>query len=148
MRNKRTNLVDSALGLVFGIIGGGILCSFFQLFQYPRHYTLDIILSVAMLPILEETMKYLPLRLSLFKENYILIGLFVGLGFALIENFQYLFIWYNRYGNVPFDSRIKATILHTATGIILGYFVSKKKSWLGLLLAIMFHSLFNFFIGF
>jgi RsiW-degrading membrane proteinase PrsW (M82 family) len=148
MRDKRAILVDSALGLVFGIIVGGVLCLFFQLFQYPSTHLLDIILSIALLPILEECCKFIPLRLSLFKENYILVGLFVGLGFALIENLQYLFIWYNQYGNVPFDSRIKATILHIATGVILGFFVSKKKGWLGLLLAITLHAIFNFWIGF
>jgi RsiW-degrading membrane proteinase PrsW (M82 family) len=148
VRNRRTILVDSALGLVFGIMIGGVLCLFFQLFKYPQSYALDIILSLALLPALEESVKYLPLRLSLFKENYVLIGLFVGLGFAMIENFKYLYIFYNEYGYIAFDIRIKATILHITTGIILGYFVSKKKGWLGLLLAILLHSLFNFWIGF
>lgn len=148
MRDKRAIFVDSALGLVFGIIMGGILYLFFLLFKYPTNYAFGLILSVVLLPIAEECCKFIPLKFSLFKENYILIGLFVGLGFALIENFQYLYIWYGRYGNIPFDSRIKATILHITTGLLMGYFISKKKGWLGLLLAILLHSLFNFLIVF
>jgi len=141
--NKRIVFVDSALGLVFGIIIGGVLWLIFLPFKYPSDYIFGLMLSVLLLPTIEECCKFIPLRLSLFKENYILIGLFVGLGFAMLENFTYL---YN--SNVSFDNRIRATILHMATGTIMGFFISRKKGWLGLLLAITLHCLFNFWLSF
>lgn len=135
---KKALVLDSALGFVFGIIICSILFFVSRIFTYPDGTTTGILLSVLFLPIIEEVAKFIPLKLSLCKENHIWIGLFVGFGFAVFENLTYI---YNQ-GAVTYN-RIPATILHITTGVIMGYFISKKKSWIGLILAIILHGAFN-----
>lgn len=139
--NRKELILDCALGLIFGIIAGGVLF----LISLPIKFMTDtlaiIIISTILLCASEEIVKFIPLKLKLFKTNYVWIGLFVGLGFAMLENLTYL---YNR--NAVLYNRIPSTILHMITGGIMGYFVSKKKSWLGLLLATIIHCVFNFYL--
>ena len=147
MRSKSLFL-EGALGFILGIILCGSLFLFFSIFNYPSSKIIDILFALLLFPVIEEAFKYLPLQSSLFKRNYILVGLMIGLGFGLLENFIYIYPHFNQFGSILFAYRIKATSLHIATGLLMGFAVSKKKGWLGLLLAILLHSLFNFFIEF
>jgi len=141
--NGKELILDCALGLVFGIIVGGVLFLISLPIKFPTDTLAIIIISTILFCLTEEVSKFVPLKLNLFKTNHIWIGLFVGFGFAMLENFTYL---YNR--NAVLHNRIPSTILHIITGMIMGYFVSKKKSWIGLLLAIILHCAFNFYLTF
>jgi RsiW-degrading membrane proteinase PrsW (M82 family) len=138
MKNK---LVDFGLGLVAGIMSCGVLWLIFELFEYPKDFLFGLLLSVLFLPILEELTKYFPLKLSLFKENYVLIGFGIGLGFALMETFIRVYPSFSHL-----DWRFKPSLLHITTATLMGFSISKKKGWIGLLIAIALHCLYNFWI--
>lgn len=148
MRGKMPIILDGALGFILGVMLSGSLFLLVQIPVYPKSIILGMLFIILFLPVIEELLKYLPLQSSLFKKNYIVIGFAVGLGFALIESFTYIYSYFTQYGSILFTYRIGATLLHIATGGLMGFFVSKRKGWLGLLLAIMLHSLFNFYIEF
>lgn len=145
---NKTLILESALGFILGIILCGSLFLLFEMFSYPESAVPDVLLSLLFLPVIEEVFKYLPLQSSLFKRNYIIVGLMIGLGFGMLENFIYIYPYFSQFGSILFSYRIKATLLHIFTGGVMGFAVSKNKGWLGLMSAITIHSLFNFFIGF
>lgn len=139
--NRKELILDCALGLVFGIIVGGVLFLITLPIKFSTETSAIIIISTVLLCTSEEIVKFIPLKLRLFKTNYVWIGLFVGFGFAMLENFAYL---YSR--NAVLYNRIPSTILHMITGMIMGYFISKKKSWIGLLSAVIIHCAFNLYL--
>ena len=141
-------LIDGAIGLIMGIVLGGALILVLSTFKAPSNIFLNIIFIALLLPVIEETFKYLPLESSFIKSNYIIAGLMIGLGFGLIESFYYGYLYLNQLGSIFFLYRFKAVSLHILTGGIMGFAVSKRKGWLGLLLAIVLHTLFNFYIDF
>jgi len=139
--NRKELILDCALGLMFGIIASGMVFLILLPIKFSNDTLAIIIISTILFCFTEEVLKFIPLKLNLFKKNYIWIGLSVGFGFAMLENFIYL---YNR--NAVIYDRISPTILHIITGAIMGYFISKKKSWIGLLLAIIIHCAFNLYL--
>lgn len=69
------------------------------------------------------------------------MGLMVGLGFGLVE--YVLFVSDAPYDYLIYLIRFPALVIHTFTGGLMGYFISKKKSLLGLILAIVVHAIEN-----
>jgi len=146
-QKKASLFIDIPLGFAIGGLMA-IALHFLDDALYRTGAELGIIFFVAALPFLEELFKYLPLESSLFKANYIFIGLAVGLAFGLVESFVYVYSFLNQLGGTIFLHRIGATVLHIATGGIMGFFVSKRRGIIGFLVALALHYLFNFYIGF
>jgi RsiW-degrading membrane proteinase PrsW (M82 family) len=145
---SKTLFLDGVLGFVVGVVICGVLFLLFDIFTYPKDIVAGVLLSAVFLPTIEEVFKYLPLQSSLFKGNYIIVGLMIGLGFGMLESFVRIYPHLNQFGSMLFTYRSGATLLHLDTGLLMGFAVSKKKGWIGLLLAILLHSLFNFYIEF
>jgi len=134
--------LEGALGFIVGLMVCGILFLIFEIPDYPEGIVSNTLFYIFIFPIIEETFKFIPLKSSSFK-NYIIVGLMIGLGFGLLENF--IRIYPNQFGLLT--NRIGASLIHLDTGLLMGFAVSKKKGWLGWLLAILLHSLFNFWIS-
>jgi len=142
--NKKALLIclDAIKGLIMGILMATTVIMLDDI-VYRLDIALGSLFIILALPAIEESLKFLPLKSSLFKSNYILVGLMIGLGFGIMESAAYLYYFFNQVGGSLFIYRIGATLLHTITGGVMGFFVQKKKGWLGLLLAILIHFLFN-----
>lgn len=148
MKKKNlSTLLDAILGFSVGVLAASVLWILIwgskQIFSLAP--LLDIgktIFVITAVPLIEETVKFIPLKIrALFKSHYVRAGLMVGLGFGLFEYFVFV-------SNVPTDYmiylvRLPALIIHTFAGGLMGYFISKKKSLLGLVLAILTHGIEN-----
>ena len=105
----------------------------------------------------EETLKFAAIYFYIRKKtdfdepmDAIVYGTLISLGFATLENFQYVY----SAGNPDFIATLRAFTaipMHASCGIVMGYFFGKylfsgTKSYLAmsLLLPIFFHSLYNF----
>lgn len=112
-------------------------------------------------PVTEELFKYsilifYCLRLSAFDEpmDGLVYGSTAALGFAMIENFNYVYdaSYYNTtWQDIAWDRAFLTIPMHGSTGVILGFFLSyyyfyKKQIffYLGPLMAILIHFLYNF----
>ncbi|MDR3716553.1 MAG: PrsW family glutamic-type intramembrane protease [Puia sp.] len=107
----------------------------------------------------EEGSKYLMLRLyayprKAFNEPFdgIVYSIMVGMGFATVENIEYVRQFGYETGLVRFFLAIPA---HAAFAVLMGYYVGLAKfnpgrsvwlMWKGLLIAVLFHGSFDFFL--
>ena len=84
----------------------------------------------------------------------IVYAVMISLGFATVENIAYVFGSEGQEIQVAIARMLTAIPLHAVCGIILGYYVglAKFKSngasllYTGLLLAVLVHALYNYFI--
>lgn len=140
-------LLDAILSFSVGVLATSVLWMLIwgskQVFSLtPLLGIGKTIFVITAAPFIEETVKFIPLKIkALFKSHYIRAGLMVGLGFGLLEYFIFV-------SDMPTDYmiylvRFPALVIHTFTGGLMGYFISKKKSLLGLVLAILTHSVEN-----
>jgi RsiW-degrading membrane proteinase PrsW (M82 family) len=132
---------------------------------------IDIIRWFIVIALTEEVLKYLVVRVSVFKNkeldeplDIMLYMVITALGFAAVENVLYLL---SPMGNFSFASIIEATafitflrfigatFLHTLCSAVLGYFLAmsffhvKERTVLmitGLLVAVLLHGLYDFSI--
>ena len=85
---------------------------------------------------LEEFLKFSVMFLFVYRQTHfdelsdgIIYGIAVGLGYAVVENYNYLFIDY--LGQKPMEEFIMnrwwALIVHVSLGIIMGMFLAKSK---------------------
>jgi RsiW-degrading membrane proteinase PrsW (M82 family) len=112
--------------------------------------------------LVEELLKFTVLNLyfpskNLFKRYEVVIfALFISLGFAVYENFGYVFS--SKYTEISFEiafaRAFTAVPMHIFNGIIMGYFfefylLTKNKKFLGytVLLPILLHGCYNFFVS-
>ena len=112
-------------------------------------------------PVIEELLKYFILvfyclRLSAFDEpmDGLVYGSTAALGFAMIENFQYVYNasdFNSSWQDVAWVRAFLTIPMHGSTGVILGFFLSyyyfyKKQIffYIGPLVAILIHFLYNF----
>lgn len=111
----------------------------------------------------EEGMKYLVLRFynyphKEFDEPYdgIMYGVAVSLGFAAIENVMYVFMSDGAGLQTGLLRMFTAVPAHAVFGVMMGYFVGRAKFLAkgnpvierlkGLLIAILFHGMYDFFL--
>jgi protease PrsW len=111
----------------------------------------------------EETVKYLAIRLlavpmKSFNEVYdgILYGVAASLGFATVENLAYVFLSHDQGLTVALARAVLSVPGHALWGVMMGYYIGvakftedphKKRAlvWKGLLIAIFWHGLYDFF---
>jgi RsiW-degrading membrane proteinase PrsW (M82 family) len=115
-------------------------------------------------PLVEEFLKYAVVRWQVLKNpafdeplDAMLYLIISALGFAAIENIIYIFVIPNLSVQMAFSQTIvrflSATLLHTLSSGILGYFLAKsfldlknRQSifFFGFILAVAFHSFYNY----
>lgn len=95
------------------------------------------VLSVAILaPLIEEFAKAYPLfyRHGETQRSLFTLGSLVGLGFGITEFLEYVFIV-----GVPFYFRLPGIFFHAASTSIVAYGISRKKSAMFYLVAVVLH---------
>jgi len=140
----------------------------FNILPFDKNSTpLEISFIFTLYAFIEEIMKFFIIYLTIHKNKYFdepvdaMIYMIVGaLGFATLENFGVLTNVQIIKNSIPILFQIAslrfagATLLHTLTSGILGYFWalsirefgSKKPLIVGIILVTFLHTLFNFFI--
>lgn len=111
----------------------------------------------------EETVKYLAIRLlavpmKSFNEVYdgILYGVAASLGFATVENLAYVLMSHEQGFIVAVARAVLSVPGHALWGVMMGYYIGVAKFtadpqrkralvWKGLLIAIFWHGLYDFF---
>jgi len=95
---------------------------------------------------------YLPTQKKLKKFDVVIFALFISLGFAVYENFGYVFNSLENSYEIAFARAFTAVPMHIFNGILMGYFfefyiLSRDKKFLGysILLPILMHGSYNFF---
>lgn len=154
--------------IIMSFVLGGLmvfLAIFFE--KYSLNFITENKTKIIVWAIIEEVLKLLATITIIYKNkninnpiDYPMYFIAVSLGFAAFENILYLLNPINSdgaiigmiTGNLRF---LGATLLHAISGAIMGsalglaFFIEKhKKKYLliGLMLAIILHSVFNFFI--
>lgn len=136
-----------------------ILEIIFDSFEY-QSLLMYILISVALV---EEGIKFLILRYYAyskpdFNEPYdgIVYAVAISLGFATIENITYVFVYSpGSEFSIAILRMFSAIPLHAACGVLMGYYVGLakfdstnevKNLFIGLLLAIILHGIYNYFL--
>ena len=95
---------------------------------------------------------YLPTQKKLKKFDILIFALFISLGFAVYENFGYVFSNRGDAFEIAFLRAFTAVPMHIFNGIIMGYFfefysLTGNRKFLGytILLPIFLHGSYNFF---
>lgn len=97
---------------------------------------------------------YFPSKKSFKQYDVVIFALFISLGFAVYENFGYVFS--KRFSHISFEvafaRAFTAVPMHIFNGIIMGYFyefylLTKNKKFIcyAILLPIFLHGCYNFF---
>ena len=97
---------------------------------------------------------YLPTQKKLKKFDIVIFALFISLGFAVYENFGYVFNPSGTSFEIAFLRAFTAVPMHIFNGIIMGYFFefyskTGDNKFLGytVLLPIILHGSYNFFVS-
>ena len=116
--------------------------------------------------LVEETLKFLVLYFYVLREkafnepmDAIVYGIVVSLGFATLENYDYVYIWSEHYKLEPIEvayaRSYTAIPLHALCGVIMGFyfgmyaFVSGGKNLsLALIVPYIIHGSYNFLIAY
>lgn len=158
---KRLMLYCFLLGGIVSIIITTILYMFFDLFlPLNDKYSVfqQFVRAFFVVALIEEFSKYVIVRFyaqpkNAFNERFdgIVYAVMVSMGFAAVEN-----IFYVAEGGVPTAilRAFTAVPAHATFGILMGYFMGLAKfskntvklNLLGLLLAIVFHGAYDFFL--
>ena len=109
--------------------------------------------------LVEESGKFLVLRFYAYPRKSfdepldgIVYGIMIGMGFATLENLLYV----QKFGmETGFIRMLMSVPAHATFGVLMGYHVGKAKFdaansqrllWLGLMWAVFFHGLYDFFL--
>ena len=100
------------------------------------------LLLVTVAPFIEEIAKVFPLfyRHGETERSLVTLGLLIGLGFGIVEFFEYIFI-----AGSPIIGSIPHIIFHSSTATITSYGIAKKNPLPYFLIAIGLHVVNNFF---
>jgi RsiW-degrading membrane proteinase PrsW (M82 family) len=118
------------------------------------------LLSFVVVAFTEELMKWSMVRLYAYRRSFfnepfdgIVYGVMVSMGFATLENIGYVFQFGWQTGLLRMVLAVPA---HATFGVLMGYyfglarFVGKEREWglkiRGLLLAVLFHGLYDLFL--
>ncbi len=118
------------------------------------------LLAFVVVAFTEELMKWLMVRVYAYKRAFfnepfdgIVYGVMVSMGFATLENIGYVFQFGWQTGLMRMVLAVPA---HATFGVLMGYyfglarFVGKEREWglkiRGLLLAVLFHGLYDLFL--
>jgi len=112
--------------------------------------------------LVEELLKFSILYFFVFKTDSfktqfeaIFYGITVSVGFALLENFHYVYVLFKNYSDqMALLRSYSALMLHSLNGIVMGFYfsffaINKDKKFLGfcILLPIIFHGTYNFLVS-
>lgn len=108
---------------------------------YPATFAVSI-LVIILAPFIEELAKVFPLfyRHGETERSIVNIGLLIGLGFGIVEFFEYVFL-----AHVPFFVRIPGVIFHASSASITAYGIAKKNPLPYYLISVSLHITNNFF---
>ncbi|MBI2013374.1 MAG: PrsW family intramembrane metalloprotease [Candidatus Colwellbacteria bacterium] len=118
-------------------------------------FTLQPIILVGLigLAFIEEVFKFVAVYITASKSKYFdesidrMIYMITGsLGFAAFENILYLLSAGESFVSVNIFRAIGAILLHAVAGGFIGYYWSKGKIILGIVLAVIIHALFNYLL--
>ena len=110
----------------------------------------------------EESLKYMVLFFYVRKQNYfdepmdaIVYGVLVSLGFATLENYEYVTRFIEHGQDVAILRAFSAIPLHAMCGVIMGFYFGMANFYKGgnnyakaLLIPICIHGLYNFVAGY
>ena len=128
--------------LAFFFISGIVVSIPFAL-VFEQLSSVSIVLSLVILaPLIEELAKVFPLfyRHGETERSLVTLGILIGLGFGVVEFFEYIFL-----ANVPVIASIPHIIFHASSPAITAYGIAKKNPWPYYLIAVSLHALLNFF---
>jgi protease PrsW len=126
--------------------------------KFAEHFILSYaVFAYIIVALSEESCKFLMLRLyaypkKIFNDPFdgIVYGVMVSMGFATLENIEYVFQYGFHTGVIRFFLSVPA---HASFGVLMGYYTGLAKFnpmnsvWLmvkGLLIAVFFHGTFDF----
>jgi RsiW-degrading membrane proteinase PrsW (M82 family) len=130
--------------LIF-FFASGILVSipFATFFEslYPTALSAAILI-VVLAPFIEEIAKVFPLfyRHGETERSLVTLGLLIGLGFGIVEFFEYIFL-----AGAPVIGSIPHIIFHSSSATITAYGIAKKNPLPYYLMAVSLHIVNNFF---
>ncbi len=159
--SKRVLLVSFMLGAILSIVITTLLYVFFDLFlPLPDNYSIwqQFVKAFFVVGLIEEFSKYIMVRYYAqprkgFNEPFdgIVYAVMVSMGFAAVEN-----LFYVLQGGieVALIRAVTAIPAHATFAILMGYYMGKAKfsnnriKWnlIGLLLAVLFHGAYDFFL--
>ena len=159
--SKRVLLVSFLLGAILSIVITTLLYVFFDLFlPLPDNYSIwqQFVKAFFVVGLIEEFSKYIMVRYYAqprkgFNEPFdgIVYAVMVSMGFAAVEN-----LFYVLQGGieVALIRAVTAIPAHATFAILMGYYMGKAKftnnrvKWnlIGLLLAVLFHGSYDFFL--
>ena len=137
----KPKLREYAFFFISGMVVSIPFAVFFQSL-YPVESALSAtILIVVIAPVVEELAKVFPLfyRHGETERSIVTLGLLLGLGFGIVEFFQYVFI----VGAPPL-ARLPSIIFHSSSAIIAAYGIAIKKPLPFYLVAVGLHFANNF----
>lgn len=158
---KRLLLYNFLLGAIVSIIITTLLYAVSDyILPLPNHFSVvqQFIKAFFVVGIIEEFSKYIIVRFyaqpnKAFNEPFdgIVYAVMVGMGFAATENIMYVF---QGGANTALIRAFTAIPAHATFAILMGYFIGKAKfstnkrrlNLIGLLLAIVFHGAYDFFL--
>lgn len=159
--SKRMLALAFALGAIISIIITTVLYVFFDLFlPLPDNFSIwqQFVKAFFVVALTEEFSKYIMVRAFLqprksFNEPFdgIIYAVMVSMGFAAVENIMYVI---QGGMDVALLRAFTAIPAHATFGILMGYYMGKAKfsnnrstlNLIGLLLAIVFHGAYDFFL--
>ena len=158
---KSVLLISFLLGAIVSVVITTILYVFFDFFiPITNEFSIGQMLFKAFVVVAlsEEFSKYIIVRYysqkhKAFNEPFdgIVYAVMVSMGFAMVENLIYVF--QGGY-EVAIVRAFTAVPAHATFGVLMGYFMGKAKfsgkrisdNLIGLLLAILFHGIYDFFL--
>lgn len=100
----------------------------------------------------EELVKYLVFKLKILKNKFydepidaMIYMITIALGFASVENIILILQNSASTFNLLVLRFLSATLLHALAAGIIGYYIAKKKTSIGLVIAIAFHGVYDYF---
>ena len=163
---KKIILITFILGMVVGY-PAGYLNHYVTRFFSNGNIINDALVGGAFAgAIVEEILKFLILYFYIFKQkefnepmDAIVYGVIVSLGFAINENYDYVYRVADTMGVLPWDMALgrsySAIPTHAVCGVIMGFyfgqnfFIEKGKSFsLALIIPIIIHGSYNFLLQF
>ena len=152
------------MGIMSAVLAGFSNTFFFNVFEvkFGEDYLKLFLVAIFVVGLFEEGFKFLFLKKYIYKnENFnepfdgIIYGAFIGLGFASIENFDYV----SKGGKAVAIARMFTAVpMHASLGMILGYFLgnakfpsSEKTNEIltiikGFCLVVILHGLYDYFL--
>lgn len=137
----KPTLREYAFFFISGMVVSVPFAVFFQSL-YPVGSALSAtILIVVIAPLVEELAKVFPLfyRHGETERTIVTLGLLLGLGFGIVEFFQYVFV----VGAPPL-ARLPGIIFHSSSAVIASYGIAVKKPVPSYLVAVGLHFSNNF----